>query len=205
MIDNGIRWHLTLALFFLLLLIGSAFYILFPHALQVQNNQNSAIVYANPPSVELNSDIRDIQNWKTYKNYMYNFSFSYPEELEVLESGPTIDVTASHNLAGSGSTTAIKTHITIDAPVYDFNKLYNESEGYTLELSDRAKMRKVKNILFKGYKGLEYVYETSLGDQKKPYISYGTMIQQNTHIMDVNSWSNDTSIYKDILSTIVFK
>lgn len=196
----------SLLMFFLVvIIIGGVAYILFPSSFdsKLSNRKMNGVVYATPPQVNMSADLTHTANWKTYTNTTYNYSIRYPSELDLSATDTVQDIVANQSNGINGSVTAIKVHITVNQPVYEFDKLYAASENEVVQKTQNIHIIKVKNLTVNNVKAVSYKYETILPDSGiQKVTTYGTLIKKDQAVIDISSWGEDSIIYNAILPTL---
>ena len=203
--DNGMGWRIALKVIFPILLVTTVSYILFPSTFEskLSNRKANNIVYATPPHVQISADLTDTTGWKTYSNSTYGYTFQYPSALDISATDDIQDVVANQSNGIDGSISAIKVHVTINQPVYEFNNMYAVSENSVVKKTGTINIIKVKNITIDNAKAVSYKYETILSDSGiQKVTTYGTLINNGNIIIDISSWGEDDKMYIALLPTL---
>ena len=203
--DNGMGWRIALKVIFPILLVTTVSYILFPSTFEskLSNRKANNIVYATPPHVQISADLTDTTGWKTYSNSKYGYTFQYPSALDISATDDIQDVVANQSNGIDGSISAIKVHVTINQPVYEFNNMYAVSENSVVKKTGTINIIKVKNITIDNAKAVSYKYETILSDSGiQKVTTYGTLINNGNIIIDISSWGEDDKMYIALLPTL---
>ena len=205
MSDKMAIWKSLLMFLLVIVIIAGVAYILFPSTFEskLSNRKANNIVYATPPHVQISADLTDTTGWKTYSNSKYGYTFQYPSALDISATDDIQDVVANQSNGIDGSISAIKVHVTINQPVYEFNNMYAVSENSVVKKTGTINIIKVKNITIDNAKAVSYKYETILSDSGiQKVTTYGTLINNGNIIIDISSWGEDDKMYIALLPTL---
>ncbi len=208
MYDNKLIGKSLLMLLLLALIIGGVAYILFPTTFESKKpgRKNNSIVYSIPPHVSVAADLTNTQEWKTYSNAVYKYRLSYPPQLDIVATDAMQDLVANQSNGPNGSVLAIKVHISVNQPVYDYKQMNIAAENTIVKRAGYNTIIKVKNTKIEGYDAVAYRYETVLPDSTIQKITtYGTLIKKNSNVIDISSWGDDSSIYNAVIPTLKLK
>ena len=162
---------------------------------QKQNIPSSTTqTYRSSPSV-----IDETTNSETYESTDHNFSFKYPKEWKVSNTGSTVTISnGSSNIGFQVS----------PYPSIDFDKLYEKADG-AVNQNPVFIRTKIKNLDIGGYKATMYINESTPGNQNKSfdisvYIVRGAPITMISGNSDPSSKESLLSTFNQIVSTIKF-
>lgn len=205
MFDKSVILKSLLILFLLFVIIVGVAYILFPSQFEskLANNSVNSHTYITPPHINITSDLQNQKDWKSYTNETYKYSYKYPSGLDMNRDGNFEDIIANQTDSVSGEITAIKAHITINDPDFDYSRMRLVDNNSTIKHIGNITIYKVKNRSINGYDAVEYKYETVVPElNTKKATSFGTLVNMKEYILNISSWDEDLSVYNAILSTL---